>query len=113
MAGCTEEEIWFSQCAFPALLITNPDNIINPAEKNLAVTNLSCARGIHDRLDRLFSDGIGQHKLKFGLRDQVDGIFLATVKLSVAFLATVAADLKHGHSLHSDLVESVFDCVEF
>ena len=49
-----------------------------------------------------------EHHLKLDLGKQVDIVFLATIRLGVAFLASLAADLKHGHAVNAGFDQRFF-----
>src|SRR5262249_36817764 len=99
--------------AFATLFVANTDHIVDLGKEDLSIANLAGACRPHDGLDRFFHELIRQHQLQLGLGDEVYRIFLAAIKLGVAFLPPVPANFQHRHAFDANLVESVFHGVQF
>ena len=65
-----------------------------------------------DGLERFLFHFIGDHKFDFDLGKKVNGVFAASIKLGVAFLAAVAAGLQNRHAFDACLEQGIFDCIE-
>jgi len=46
---------------------------------------------------------LGQHKLQFDLRKEIDRVFPASVNLRVALLASMATHIANGHAAYAKL----------
>jgi len=54
-----------------------------------------------------------QHDFDHDLRQEIDGVFTATIDFGVAFLATEPLYFSYGHPFDADICECFFDLFEF
>ena len=86
--------------------------MLDCVDEDLAVADAAGLRCIADCLDRLFSEIVGAHHFDLHLGQEVDDIFGAAIKLSVALLAAKPLGLGDGDSLEADLLQSFLDLVQ-
>src|SRR5262245_20499334 len=84
-----------------ALVRADAYDVLHLADDDLAVTDLSGARGLHQRLDDRLFHVVGDQDLETHLRDELDAVLGTPVQLRVAALATEALDLGDRHPVHS------------
>jgi len=102
-----------SESGFSALAGPYPDDIIDRHDEDLPVTDLAGTGGRNDRLDSLFNEGIGNHRLDLDLREQIDLVFAAAVELGMPPLPAETADFGHGHPAHAQGHQGFPDGIEF
>src|SRR5689334_18051136 len=98
----------YLQRGHSALVVPNPDRLVDPRQENLAIADFPGARVFNYCLYRLVHKFIRQHRLQLYLRQQINRVLPSAVKLRVPFLAAMPADFKHSHSLNPNLQQRVF-----
>ena len=94
-----------SQSILSALIIADANDLIDVRKKNLPVTDLAGASGCRNSLHDFLNHRIGDDQLEFDLRNKIDSIFPAAVKLGVSLLSSMAASLEYGHAFDANLVQ--------
>jgi len=111
-----------SQSIFSALIIADPNDLIDVRKKNLPVTDFSGASARRNCLHNFFDHGVGDDQLQLDLGDKIDGVFPSAVELGVSLLSSMAASLKYGHAFDANLVQRTLyafqlgdldDCFDF
>src|ERR1700719_691272 len=100
------------QGALASLIVANSNRVIHTSKEYFAVANFARSRRGHDCLHGFLDHVIRQHHFNFYLRDQVDGVLAASVKLRMTLLPAVPAHLEHRHALDTDLVQRLFYRIE-
>src|SRR5579863_4075159 len=111
-----------SQSIFSALIVADANDLIDVRNKNFPVTDFAGASGCRNCLHNFFDHRISDDQLELDLGNKIDGVFPSAVELGVSLLSSVAASLKHGHALDSNLVQRILhtfqlgdldDCFDF
>src|SRR6266550_6917451 len=89
----------------PSLLISNADRLVGLGQENLAVSNLSAACGIHDRVYCSFHHVISQYHFQLDFWNQIHGVLSSAIKFSMSFLPSVTSGFEHGHSFNANVVK--------
>ena len=97
----------------PTFARANPDHLFNRGDEDLAVADAAGAGGVDDRFHGAFHDGIFADDFDLYLRQEVDDVLGAAVKLGMAFLAAETLGFHDGDALQSNLVEGFLDLIEF
>jgi hypothetical protein len=92
---------------------SDADCLFDVGDKNLAIANTAGLGSIADCLDGLVHHVGSKNDLDFDLRQEVDNVFSATVKLGVTFLTAKSLGLGHCDALQADFLKSFFDLIEF
>jgi hypothetical protein len=100
------------QGGYAALLVTNPDDLINLVDEDFAVADFTGRGGSGDGVDHLFGKLVVDHDLYFDLGKQIDAVFVAVIRLGVSLLAAVAADFGNRHAVDAHGDECVFYSVK-
>ena len=101
-----------SDCGGTGLAGTHAGHGVKRSDPHLAVSDGAGASGLNDHTDQRLGVGvIGQH-LNANLRNQIHGVFGATVDLSVTALTAVAVSLGHGQTVHTGGREGLLDVIE-
>src|SRR5215471_9029825 len=90
------------QSSFTPLIIANADGFIHASQKDLAIADFPGTGSTQNGLHGLVHHRVSQHHLQLGLGDQVHTVLTASIDFGVAFLASVASNLEHGHALDTD-----------
>src|SRR6185369_1474535 len=88
-------------------------DLIDVGHEDLAVANLAGTRRLDDRLDRAIDGSVADDQRDFHLRQEIDDVFGAAIKLGVAALTPEAFDFGDGEPRHADLGERFAHFVEF
>src|SRR5690606_27050542 len=91
----------------------DPNRFLDGGDEDLAVADTAGVGRLLYRLDRPLDHSVFHHDFHFYLRQEVDDVFGAAIKLGVALLPPEAFRLDYGDALDADLVESVLHVVEF
>ena len=104
---------FFLQSIVAAVVVSNADGFIHAGTEDLSIADFAGLRGtdncIFDPLDHV----VGQHHLDLNFRNEIHGVLSPAIDLCVPLLSAMPADLENGHSLHADLMQRVFDGLEF
>ena len=92
---------------------TDADCLFDIADEDLATADAPGSGSVLDRFDRFFSEIIAEHDLDFHLGQKINDVFRAAIEFGVAFLAPEALGLGDRDALQPDLLQSLFDLVEF
>src|SRR5271169_1774182 len=90
----------------------DPDGLVDLRYKYLAIADAAGLGGAADRLDRRTEILVGDHDLDFHLRQKVNDVFRAAVKLGVALLAAEALRFQDRYALDSRFLERLFHFIE-
>src|SRR5882672_8250067 len=103
----------FSYGGVAALASTNSYRVVDLRHEDLAVADAAGVGRGADRLDGLLDHLILDDQLDLHLGQEVDDVLGTAIELGMAFLPAESLGLQHGDALQPDLVERVFDLVEF
>jgi hypothetical protein len=95
-----------------ALVVANPDGLVDSGPEYLAVSDFAGARRGQYGLLGFFDQLVGHYDFQLYFWQEIDGVFAAPIELGMAFLAAVAASFKDGHALNSDFDKSIFDRIQ-
>ena len=84
---------------FPAFVRADAHHFLQREHEDLAVANLAGLGGLHDRIDGLARGFIRHGDLDLYLREEIHGVFAATVDFGVTFLAAKSFHFRDGHAL--------------
>src|SRR5277367_6635810 len=90
----------------------DPDGLVDVRYKYLAIADAAGLGRAPDRLDRGTEILVRDHDLDFHLRQEVDDIFGAPIKLGMALLATEALRFQDGYALDSRLLQRLLHFIE-
>src|SRR5262245_12172453 len=79
-----------------ALAGADANSLVDGRDEDLAVADATRMRGLLDRLDGALDQGLLQHHLDLHLRQEIDDVLGAAVKLGMALLPAEALGLEHG-----------------
>src|SRR5512140_576803 len=95
-----------------AVVVADADGFEDFGDEDLAVADLSGARGIDQGADDLVLAVGRDHHVELHLGQQVDVVLASAVDLLVALLAAVAAHLGNRNAVDADGLQSVLHAVE-
>src|SRR5690606_2298606 len=81
----------------------DPDDLLYRRHKNLAVADLAGIRSLDDGVDGGLDHGRWQHDIYPQLRQEINHIFCATVKLRMTLLAPETLDFSDGDTRRADV----------
>src|SRR5271154_5388136 len=90
----------------------DPDGLVDVRYKYLAIADAAGLGRAPDRLDRGTEILVRDHDLDFHLRQEVDDIFGAPIKLGMALLATEALRFQDSYALDSRLLQRLLHFIE-
>src|SRR5580704_5668207 len=96
----------------PALIIPNPDRLIDLRDKDLPIPDRSGSSRRNDRVHRLIDHLISHDDLDLHLRQQVNLILSSTVDLGVALLPSMSPSLHDRHTVDADLDQRILHCIQ-
>ena len=96
-----------------ALFGADSDRLLETYDEHLAVSDLSGLGSLHDGINRLGDEVVGDDDLKFNLREEIHRVFRTAVDFGVTLLASEALDLGNGHSLDADTGQGFLNLFEF
>src|ERR1019366_10743788 len=99
-------------CRFAALVVANPDRLLDAADEDLSVTDAAGAGGAENGLHDLISQGVVDDDFQLDLGKKIDGVFAAAIELGVALLAAVSASFQNGDSLDARFDQGFLDCIQ-
>src|SRR5580658_2737218 len=90
----------------------DPDGLFDVRYKYLAIADAARLGGGADRLDRRPEILVGDDDFDLHLRQKVDDVLGAAIKLGVTLLTAEALRLEHGNALDSRFLKRFLDLVE-
>src|SRR5579864_4681372 len=89
-----------------------PHDLGELSHEDLAVAHFAGARGLHDGVDHLLGEGVGNRDLDAGLGYELDGVLRAPVHLGVAALPAETAHLADREAPHPDIAQNVAHLIQ-
>ena len=89
------------------------DRLLERADEDLSVANVSCFGSFFDGVDRAFHLVFAEGDLDLYLRKEVDYVFGAAIQLTVALLPAESTCLDDRQALDADLRKGLSHLVEF
>src|SRR6476661_4984011 len=103
----------FLKCVDVGLAGADAHGLFDWQHENLAVTDLSGARGRRERFHDAVQLVAGDRNLEPQLGKEIHRVFGAAIDFGMALLPPVAFDLAHGHAVNADACEGFAHLVEF
>ena len=91
----------------------NADGVKHSADEDFAVADFTSVCRLDDGINHGVSTAVVNDDLNLHLREEIDGVFTATVDLGMALLAAKSFDLNNSHAFDSDFGEGFFDILQF
>src|SRR5512132_467619 len=101
-----------SHCGVAGFAGTDANHLLDRSDENLAVADLSRARGLDDRLDRALDERIAKHHFHLDFRQEIDDVLGAAIELGMPFLAAEALDFGDRQTRDADLRKGLAHFVE-
>jgi hypothetical protein len=89
------------QSRYTALLVANPDDLIDFVNENLTIADFSGCRRANDGIDEFVLKVVIHNDFQFDFGKQIDRVLVTVISLGVTLLAAVAADFGHRHTVNS------------
>ena len=95
------------------LSCADTDGLLNFRNENFAVANLSRFRGAQNRIYGALRSVVGDHNLELYFREEVDGVFVSAINLTVTFLPSETFYFTQCHPFHADFGERFLHLLHF
>jgi hypothetical protein len=91
---------------------SDANGLLDGGDKYLAVANLAGACGIGYCLNNLFHDVVGYCQFNFCLRQKIDDVLCAAIKLCVTALSPETFDFRYGYALNANVSNRLADVIK-
>src|SRR5688572_27831123 len=102
-----------SNCRLVGFPGADADDLTHSGYENLAVADLPGAGGLDDGIDRAFEQLVGHDHLDLHLRQEIDDVFRAAIKLGVPLLPAESFYLGYRQTADADFRERLAHFIEF